>query len=220
MPLYLYQNECHPRYIDRPSMCASQKELSESTCEEILSSFADGDISSFEVLYHRHKYPIKQFIYNRTKDCAATDDITQVVWERIIQSSARIKEEYLDKSGSFLFKPYLYRVAQNLITDLWRSKGHAQNTQYCDEDSSTDITDSESISAPDMIAIEQMSNCIESKLGRFKQSFIDAFYLTRDGHLTYAEAASALEVNLETLRSRVKSVLLGIKPCLESYKSE
>jgi len=201
-------------------MGLQQIALSEQTSEELLFAFAEGDASSFEELYRRHKEAIKHFIYSKIKNFAATDDITQLVWERVVKSAKRLEEQHAETTVSFSFKPYLYRIAQNLINDRWRSDRVVPVSSHS-ETSGDDLAlleDSESIKAHDLISLEELTSCVESKLKGFKRGFIDAFRLTRDGHLGYSEAAELLEINLETLRSRVKSVLSGIKPCLEGYK--
>ena len=189
--------------------------------EELLYAYAEGDVSAFEELYHRHKESIKYYIYSKTRDLAASDDITQLVWERVFKSAKRLKEQHSEAAGTFSFKPYLYRIAQNLINDRWRSDRvvPVSSLSKISGDDLVSIEDSESIQAPDLISLEELTSCVESKLEKFKQGFVDAFRLTRDGHLGYSEAAELLGINVETLRSRVKSVLLGIKPCLEGYKN-
>lgn len=198
-----------------------QGESRERPSEELLYAYAEGDVSAFEELYHRHKESIKYYIYSKTRDLAASDDITQLVWERVFKSAKRLKEQHYDATGSFSFKPYLYQIAQNLITDKWRSDRVVSFSSLSETsgDDLVSIEDSESLQAPDLISLDELTSCVESKLKKFKQGFIDAFHLTRDGHLGYSEAAELLGINVETLRSRVKSVLLGIKPCLEGYKN-
>lgn len=194
---------------------------SQRSCEELLYAYAEGDFSAFEELYHRHKTAIKTFIYCRTRDLPASEDITQIVWERVIKAAKPLKEQHSEAADTFSFKPYLYRIAQNLITDRWRSDVTVPVSSLSGTagDNPLSIEDSDSIQATDLISLEQLISCVDSKLKKFKQGFIDAFRLTRDGHLGYSEAAEVLGINVETLRSRVKSVLLGIMPCLEGYKN-
>lgn len=189
--------------------------------EELLYAYAEGDVSAFEDLYHRHKEPIKRYIYGKTRDLAASDDITQLVWERVLKSAKRLKEQHSEAKTSFSFKPYLYQIAQNLIHDRWRSDRvvPASSPSEISGDDAVLIEDSESLQALDLISLEELTSCIESKLKGFKQGFSDAFRLTRDGHLGYSEAAELMGINVETIRSRVKSVLVGIKPCLEGYQN-
>ncbi|EAQ96113.1 RNA polymerase sigma factor [Congregibacter litoralis] len=195
--------------------------MSERTSEELLFAFADGDMPAFETLYNRYKSPIKGYIYSKTRSQASADDITQLVWEKVIKSATRLKAEHSEANKAFSFKPYLYRIAQNLITDVWRSDRVVPISSLSGTSEYDLVSTVESDSAPvvDLISLQELTACVESKLMQFKQGFIEAFRLTRDGHLGYSEAAEVMGVNVETLRSRVKAVLLGIKPCLEGHKN-
>lgn len=202
-------------------MTSSFMKLDDQPCEELLYAYAQGDISAFEALYDRHKTSIKTFVYNRTHDMPAADDISQLVWERIIKSATDLRKQHSASPGSFVFKPYIYTIAQNLITDRWRAEGKVQHSSLSafSDESTTDVEDSDSLKPEGHLSLQQLGSCVENKLAKFKQGFVDAFCLTRDGHLGYGEAAVALGVNIETLRSRVKAVLMSVKPCLESYKN-
>jgi hypothetical protein len=48
--------------------------------------------------------------------------------------------------------------------------------------------------------------------------FERTFSITRDNCVSYSEAAIVFGVSIETVKSRVKTVLKIIKPCLESYR--
>jgi RNA polymerase sigma-70 factor, ECF subfamily len=193
-----------------------QEASSERSSEDLLYAYSKGDHRSFEELYNRHKVSIKRFIQRYTKNQASTDDIAQLVWVRVIESASRLEAKHSDENNPLNFKAYLYTIAGNLIKDGWRST----NSRPVAADVDVFLfEDSESVLAPELISISQLYECIDSKLERFKQGFIDAFRLTRDGELGYAEAAKVLGINVETLRSRVKSVLVSVKPCLEAHKN-
>lgn len=194
--------------------------MDEKSCEMLFVRYADGDFNAFQMLYDRHKGAVKGFILSLVNDTPLAEDIYQAVWERLIKSSIRLKAAIISSENSFSLKSYLFKIAHNLINDAGRSASREgvyfavlpQNAPQLD------AADESCSSAPDQIALEQLTNCVQRRLSGFKPGFLDAFYLTRDGYLSYFEAAEALAINIETLRSRIKSVLTSIKPCLENHK--
>ena len=82
------------------------------------------------------------------------------------------------------------------------------------------LADDNQISPEDAGILQELSNCIERRLATVSDEFRNTFELTRDNILSYAEAAETFNLSIETIKSRVKTVLKKIRPCLKMHNDQ
>lgn len=76
----------------------------------------DGDTKAFGRLYTIYFTPVFRYIYYRVRDKETTNDLTQTVFLKVLQSLKR----YQEKNKSPL--AYFFTVARNTVIDYWRKK--------------------------------------------------------------------------------------------------
>lgn len=161
---------------------------------------------AFAKLYKRHAAGIFGFIVNRTGNRNLAEEIGQDIWARFIESSADIARKAQDTTLEFSLKPYLYTMAKNAVIDHYRRIGRAKQLD-------TEPPDTE---GPESQQIEnEFMSCIYSKLRLFSHNVTDAFWLTRDGRLSYQQAASEMHLSVETVKGYVKDALKKTRECRE-----
>lgn len=57
--------------------------------------------------------------------------------------------------------------------------------------------------------------CLQDRLRKLNKTAVDAFWLTRDGRLTYEQAGRTLHISTETVRGYVKEAIRSIRDCKE-----
>ena len=85
--------------------------------KQYLSQIAVGDHKAFTELYSFYCPKVKHFIARFTGSQTEVEDLTQDIFEKIWET-----RKELPKIDSF--KPYLYRITINSITNSWRKKNH------------------------------------------------------------------------------------------------
>ena len=182
------------------------------TDEELLMLYATGRVRAMEDLYHRHRVGLYSYIYNQVRDRTVADDIMQDVWSLLILDTERIVSMIEDDALTFSLQSYLYRMARNRGIDHFRARGWLREMEGGETYLVSDTPPPESVlSEADLYA------CLERRMRDLRIELHDAFWLTRDGRMTYQQAASALDVATETVKDWVRQVLRAIRPCREEF---
>lgn len=71
------------------------------------------DIGAFEVLHAESARPLWRYVYRTTGNAAVADDVVQESFLRILARTDVLAD-------SAIARPYLYRIASNLMRDRWR----------------------------------------------------------------------------------------------------
>jgi RNA polymerase sigma-70 factor, ECF subfamily len=183
------------------------------TDEELLALYATGDVRGMEDLYHRHRAGLYSYIYNQARDRTVSDDIMQDVWSRLMLDIDRIVSMIADEALTFSLKAYLYRMARNRVIDHFRASGWLEELG----DGETYLISS--TPSPERVSSEaELYACLQRRMRPLRLELHDAFWLTRDGRMTYEQAATALNVATETVKDWVKQVLRAIRPCREEFE--
>jgi RNA polymerase sigma-70 factor, ECF subfamily len=84
---------------------------------ELLERFLSGEDSAFDPLYAEYNQRIYAYVARMIGDDDAAKDITQHVWERVIDLRANVEREAVANVGGFLFT-----LARNLSLDHLRKQ--------------------------------------------------------------------------------------------------
>ena len=83
----------------------------------LMLAWAAGDVTSFELLYARHRGPLYRFLLRQLRDQALADEFFQDVWQRVIAARHNWKPDAA-------FRTWLFRIAHNRLGDHWRGLKH------------------------------------------------------------------------------------------------
>lgn len=87
--------------------------MAESTDEQLMQNYANGDAACFDLLYARHKGALYRYIKRQINDAATANDLYQGVWEKIIKARRKYK-------ATTPFKAWMFRIAHNHLVDHYR----------------------------------------------------------------------------------------------------
>ena len=83
--------------------------------EELFQKFIFGDVAAFTILFERHNSRVFYYCAKIVRDAEAAEDITQTMWERVIEMRASTE---LSHSSVVRNVPgLLFRIARNLALD-------------------------------------------------------------------------------------------------------
>ena len=199
--------------------------MEKKTNESLLIDYVGGDGEAFDTLHDRLDVSISSFIKRSVKDRDVWKDLTQALWEKLIINSGSIASKIMDAEAHFELKPYLFRMAVNLVNDHYRLSATKYSMVTNSQapgggDLLASLPDGEQISPDSAVSLRELSTCIERRLVMVSEEFRSTFEITRDNILSYAEAAETLNLSIETIKSRVKTVLKKIRPCLEMHHDQ
>lgn len=178
--------------------------------ESLMLAYQAGKLSSFEVLYNRHKDSLYRFFKYHCADnnpgTAHAEDLAQDTWAAIIN-----RVEHYQASAKF--KTYLFTVARNKLIDFYRRYGHLEN--HCDSfddeaiDSDRQYRKSEPSEQEQHLHQQQLLQQLDKLPIDQKQAFI----LKEEG-FSLEEIASISDVNTETIKSRLRYARTRLKQLL------
>jgi len=174
---------------------------------QLMLRYAAGDARAFDELYGAHRNGLWRFIRRSVKDAAATDDVFQECWSRVIAH----REGYRPEAR---FASWLYRIAHNCCMDYWRKSGRREARETADDEAiATAADDPAAGPLPAALAVEA-----GTRLGAALEELPDqqraAFLLYVEGGLSVAEIAEATGVNPETAKSRLRYAVNRLKRSL------
>jgi len=162
---------------------------------DIIKKAASGDVGAFEQIYRETSgfvYNVALRIANNKEDAA---EITQDVFMKIYHNIKNFK-------GDSSFKTWAYRIAANTAINFLRARPRDVSGKI-DIDEAQDIAYSGN--APrDNIDISASEKRVEFLLSQLKPEGRACIVLREMEGLDYKEMASALNTNINTVRTRLK----------------
>ncbi len=98
-------------------MVLSMNRLKELTDDELITRYADGCNEAFDTLLERYDAMVHTYIRFTVSDWDLAEDIFQDTFIKVMTNIRRGKYKAQGK-----FKPWLMRIAHNLIMDVYRSR--------------------------------------------------------------------------------------------------
>jgi RNA polymerase sigma-70 factor (ECF subfamily) len=174
---------------------------------QLMLRYAAGDARAFDELYDRHRQALWRFIGRSVRQAAATDDVFQECWSRVIAHRGNYRPEAR-------FATWLYRIAHNCCMDHWRKNGRRGAREMSDDEAVAAAAD-ESGSEPLADALEgERGAHLAAALERLPEEQRTAFLLYVEGGLTVAEIGETTGVNPETAKSRLRYAAAKLRQSL------
>jgi RNA polymerase sigma-70 factor (ECF subfamily) len=192
--------------------------LKERSDEELMLSYAAGDVAAFEELVSRHERPLFHFILRSCGRRDQAEELLQEVFLRVIKYSDGYKP-------TAKFTTWVYTIARNLCIDKARKRG--RSTQV-----SLDAAPGADPDAPalvDRLADPKASaSGVEYERQAFRQRLNDAldalpeeqrevFMLREFSGLKFHEIAKTVGCKVPTVKSRMRYALEALRGHLADY---
>ncbi len=174
---------------------------------QLMLRYAAGDARAFDELYAAHRSALWRFIRRSVRDPAATDDVFQECWSRVIAHRERYRPEAR-------FATWLYRIAHNCCMDHWRRSGRRDRRETVDDEPVVAAADESSEGPLDAALEGEASERLAAALAKLPPEQRAAFLLYVEGGLSLAEIGETTGVNPETAKSRLRYAVARLKESL------
>ena len=174
---------------------------------QLMLRYAAGDARAFDALYEGHRRALWRFIRRSVPDEAATDDVFQECWSRVIAH----RESYRPEAR---FATWLYRIAHNCCMDHWRRSGRRGARETEDEDALLAAAGDASAEPLEAVLQGEAGERLVAALATLPQEQRAAFLLYVEGGLSVAEIGEAAGVKPETAKSRLRYAVTRLKRLL------
>ncbi len=177
--------------------------------ETLMIQYQQGDCKAFEKLYSRHKQKLFRFMLGICSDRAIVEELFQDVWMKLIDAKARYQADAK-------FTTYLFQIARNRVIDHYRK--HSTKSEYnsVDMDSLIENSLQQEFDSPEKITEAEQTHSVIHKIIKqlpFEQR--EVFLLKENSDLSIHEIAELLDVNSETIKSRLRYALKKIQSGLD-----
>jgi RNA polymerase sigma-70 factor (ECF subfamily) len=185
----------------------------ESSDEELMLGYRDGDAAAFDVLYARHKGGLYRYLQRQCRNATAAEELFQDVWMNLIRARAGYTVQAK-------FTTYLYHLAHNRLIDHYRKNSQAAISSFEDADSDAleELAD-ERVAPPDSaLDSRQQALRLLELLAELPEAQREAFLLQQEGGMSVEEIARATGVNRETAKSRLRYAMAKLREGMGKWR--
>ncbi|UZT98074.1 sigma-70 family RNA polymerase sigma factor [Chryseobacterium fluminis] len=186
------------------------------TDHSLLAKIKTGDRPAFVILYERYWDLFYRFVFARTKDKEATEELLQNLWIKVLEDTDSIHTDDQESAKGYLLRYLHYRVI-----DYFNTYKKTSSTIRIDEsEHSIDITDTEYfeiLEEHDVSALFSMIDEVVSQLPLTEQNVYD---LRIRKNRSVDETAEALGLSNKTVSNKLSKTLGEIREQLNpEYQS-
>jgi RNA polymerase sigma-70 factor (ECF subfamily) len=162
---------------------------------QVVSGIARGDQQAFHALLAQHADAVFAFLCRRVRPRETAEDLFQETWIHVIQSAGTFR-------GTSPVRPWLYRIALNVLTDHHR-KSSAQRRGGGTQPESLDAVAELGVVAPDHFAKNQEAAALHDAVERLPEAYREVVRLRYFEELSTGEVAAVLDCAEGTVKSRL-----------------
>jgi len=199
--------------------------------DQLMLAYADGDGAAFDVLYGRHEGALYRFVRRLlgVRLSAEVDEVFQETWLRIVAA----RESFSPQGATW--RTWAFTIAHNLAMDRLRVTGREVAFYAHDEEGDgadavrmfhhrvqaggggAAMLDTAAPSAEEVAFWRAAGRRLLACLDELPHEQRAAFLLHNEAGFTVEAMAQTLEINFETVRSRLRYGLKKLRTCMERY---
>lgn len=183
----------------------------EESDERLMRRFQAGDARAFEVLVRRHRSALWNFLLRHLGDRSRAEDLLQETLLRAVKASG----EWVDRAK---VTTWLFTIARNLATDEVRRAVHrrAESLDGGADDALAPIDRVAAEDPPPDAAAEGalLRPRLAAALAALPEEQREVFLLREQGGLAFREIAEVTGVPENTVKSRMRYALEGLRKTL------
>ncbi|QQS36300.1 MAG: sigma-70 family RNA polymerase sigma factor [Ignavibacteriales bacterium] len=195
----------------------TEKNLSELSDEELIIEFQQNNTTrAFEILVHRYKNPLTNFVFRFLGDYEACTDVVQDTMIKVF----RYKDSY---SSVAKFSTWIYTIAGNLARTEYqrrkRRKIFSINSYGTEEQETFDIPDERY--RPDVMTDSGIKEeIIQKALMKISAVYREMVILRDIQELSYEEIAEITGITVGTVKSRINRGRAQLQKLLKDIHRE
>jgi len=174
-------------------------DFSLKTDEQVMLEFQSGNELAFNELEQRFRERLYHFLIKYTHQHEDTEDLVQETFIRLYRS----RNAYEPVAR---FSTWLFTIASNLMRTHFRKHGKASFT-YIDDETKEDANNIQlvecALNPEELTHASLTSQIIQSKLAQLGADYSDLLYLRELKEFSYEEIASAVNLPMGTVKSRI-----------------
>src|SRR5687767_9617109 len=178
----------------------------DSSDEELMLSYRDGDAGAFDALYSRHKGGVYRYLLRQCREAAVAEELFQDVWMNLIRARAGYTVQAK-------FTTWLYRLAHNRLVDHYRKTSPAVLVSIEEEEGEAvhELPDGRERPADEALDARRHAARLLELIAGLPEAQREAFLMQQEGGMSVEEIAQATGVTRETAKSRLRYAVSKLK---------
>jgi RNA polymerase sigma factor (sigma-70 family) len=192
---------------------AGDSTVSDDSDEALISRYARGDATAFELLYRRHEMRVWRYLQRSLRDAATADELMQEVWFAVARDAPR----YLPSAR---FTTWLFTIARNRMIDSIRARRRhisLESPGHESDEVTRQLTADPSASPVAAAVARDEAAAIIRAVEELPQEQREVFLLQVEGGLDVAEIARITGSSFETTKSRLRYARTKLRETLKEY---
>ena len=186
------------------------------TDETLVTMYAQGNNSAFDVLLNRYKSSIHSYIYFIVRNKDLAEDIFQETFVKVIIT---IKQGRYTDNGKF--KAWITRIAHNLIIDYFRQE-RSENT-ISNDDVEVDLFNNSKLcdsTIEDAMIRGQVLSDVKKLVKHLPDNHREVLEMRYYQDLSFKEIADLTGVSINTALGRMRYAILNMRKMAEEHNME
>lgn len=183
------------------------------TDDALIALYSEGRNEAFDELLNRYKEKLYAYIYMIVQNREMAEDIFQDTFTKVIVT---IKQNRYNEKGRFL--GFLFRVAHNLIVDIYRQE---QNAQFINpSEAGYDIFNDQEFSAPSLeeqLTSDQIRQDVRRLVRFLPDSQQEIIVMRFYKGMSFKEIADIKNISINTALGRVRYAILNMRKMAEQH---
>lgn len=159
----------------------------------------NGDVNKVSILFERYHVQLYNFFYKKNYDQNLSEDLTQNVFERIIQYANSFDTDYP-------FRAWMFKIARNIVADHFGKK----NLEFTSEND-WDRTPSEIDTVAEQMEQKENLSILQQAIDSMTEEDREIIHFTRFQKLKYHEIAPILGISESGVKMRVHRAMKKLK---------
>ena len=181
--------------------------------KELVESYRNGNVASFELLVERHQNKVFSYILMLVKDRQLADDIFQDTFLKIIRT---IKAGAYKEEGKFI--QFAMRIAHNLVIDHFRKSNRLPMTDSVNNEYSIiDNLKYTDRSVEDEMIEEQVYGDLRKMIDLLPDEQKEVLNMRMYADMSFKEIADATNVSINTALGRMRYALINLRKMAKDY---
>ncbi len=181
--------------------------------KELVESYRNGNVASFELLVERHQNKVFSYILMLVKDRQLADDIFQDTFLKIIRT---IKAGAYKEEGKFI--QFAMRIAHNLVIDHFRKSNRLPMTDSVNNEYSIiDNLKYTDRSIEDEMIEEQVYGDLRKMIDLLPDEQKEVLNMRMYADMSFKEIADATNVSINTALGRMRYALINLRKMAKDY---
>lgn len=180
----------------------------------LITLFSEGHNEAFDELLRRYKDKLYNYIYMIVQNREVTEDVFQDTFTRVIVT---IKSKRYNETGRF--QGFLFRLAHNLIVDIYRQE---QTAQFINPtEAGYDIFNDKELcdqSLEDRVSYEQVLRDVRRLVKFLPENQQEIIRMRYYDNMSFKDIADTLQISINTALGRVRYAIINMRNMAAEHK--